>query len=203
MPPHHRGPRATPKAAPKTAPNPKTKSGKTQLTAGKRTPGVRRAGRPSKVENPTVVETFFAALEKGLTLRTATAAAGVSVASVLDWVRAGSQGDEEYRAFAERYKAARAKAEVHLAEMLHKHMPEDPASVRFALERQFPESWARKDKLTLSGHVDPSPGGGPTSSELLAEMTDEELAAHDALLRTVQARLDAKRAASSAQAVSA
>lgn len=113
-----------------------------------------KVGRPTSCTED-VVQAVVRAVERGLSLRAAAAAAGVSKESVLNWKKRGASGEEPFASFLHRVTRARAAAEERMAAVVEQAAAsaDDKVSLSAAqwwLERRRPERWARKDRPQLT-----------------------------------------------------
>jgi len=102
----------------------------------------RRVGRPTSL-TPAVAETIIDAMCGGNYMETAAALAGISVATLRNWLRAGRRGESpELADFAQAIARARAVAEVRDLERIGR----DPSwqSAAWRLERRHPKRWGRR-----------------------------------------------------------
>jgi hypothetical protein len=102
----------------------------------------RRVGRPTSL-TPEVAKIIVDAMHAGNYLETAAALAGISVATLRNWLRVGRRGESpELADFAQAVTQARAIAEVRDLDRIGR----DPSwqSAAWRLERRHPKRWGRR-----------------------------------------------------------
>lgn len=115
-----------------------------------REPSQMKTGRPTSCTDE-VVQAVVRAVERGLSLRAAAAAAGVSRESLTNWNRRGATGEEPYATFLRLVTRARATAEERMAAVVEQMATSGDVKVSLNaatwwLERRRPERWARRDR---------------------------------------------------------
>lgn len=142
---------------------------------------VRRGrGRPICLD-PTRRRLFLAAIRAGNRVPVAATLAGLSAATVQEWIRRGDGRDHRpakpfYRQFVDDVETARAEAEVYAVSVIWKAMAKDPRWAVWWLERTDPY-WCqrRMPPQPVQGAVDPSPDTNPTMGVIT--ISPEELRA--------------------------
>jgi hypothetical protein len=109
-------------------------------------------GRPSKL-TPVVKERFIKALKNGAHIKTAAESAGVSYATICQWMSRGKgthptrKKTEEYVSFVDDVTRAIADAEMILISRVNNASLEDWRAAAWILPRRHPERWSDKHRL--------------------------------------------------------
>jgi hypothetical protein len=97
---------------------------------------------------PALQKVILDLLRKGNYRKTAAAAAGITYQTFLNWIH---RADEPFASFAQGVFQAEAEGEVALLRRVQRAARTDVANARWLLERKYPEHWARKERVELSG----------------------------------------------------
>jgi transposase len=120
-------------------------------------------GRPTK-RTPETEEAIFAALRKGMTKKAAAASGGITYTTLREW-------EQAFPEFAEALKAAEADSQQELLKKIWTASDQQWQAAAWMLERRWPQDFARRQALEMSG-----PDGGPIeTASRPAELSDEEL----------------------------
>lgn len=98
--------------------------------------------RPSKL-TPEREQRLLAAIRAGSTYRAAAAAAGISEDTLARWVKRSA-------ANAEALTRAEGESEVALVAIIRAAAPHDWRAAAHLLERRWPDSWGRREKLDVN-----------------------------------------------------
>ena len=130
--------------------------------------------RPTKLTDE-VQAKFCEALGLGVSIEAAAAHAGVSPATVHNWMKAGRDGKAPYVEFFAAATRARDRAEVRFAAVVAKAAQEGSASAaQWWLERRRPEHWARRDAdVQVTTHVHGASDGAIALLRRLADAPPE------------------------------
>jgi transposase len=122
-------------------------------------------GRPTK-RTPETVERIEQSLRKGMTRKASAAAAGISYQTLREW-------EKDFPDFAESLQSAEADSQHELLRRIWAaaEQPDRWQAAAWMLERRWPQDFARRQALEMSG-----PDGGPIETATRpAELSDEEL----------------------------
>jgi len=154
--------------------------------------GRKGVGRRSLIYDEKIVRTFLESVLKGNWLNVAAQVAGISEATVKDWLNRGEaakevedkgepvpQDDVVYLTFLSDFRRADATAQDRVVGNLSKQTETSPIASMGMLKMRWPKQWREAPtQMEVSG-----PGGGPIALvPALAQLTDEELAAKAAQL---------------------
>jgi transposase len=118
--------------------------------------------RPTKLTKPAQAR-IVAAAAAGNTRRVCALAAGISDATLYDWISRGKRGEASYLEFLESLRLAEAKAEMNAVAVWQEAMPGNWQAARDFLARRWPEDWGTRDR-----HEHTGPEGGPITMMELA-----------------------------------
>jgi transposase len=120
-------------------------------------------GRPTK-RTPEAQERILAALRKGMTKKAAAAAGGMGYSTLNEW-------EHDEPEFADAVKAAESDSQEALLRKIWTASDQQWQAAAWMLERRWPQDFARRQALEMSG-----PDGGPIETATRpAELSDEEL----------------------------
>jgi transposase len=120
-------------------------------------------GRPTK-RTPEAQERILAALRKGMTKKAAAAAGGMGYSTLNEW-------EHDEPEFADAVKAAESDSQQELLKKIWTASDQQWQAAAWMLERRWPQDFARRQALEMSG-----PDGGPIeTASRPAELSDEEL----------------------------
>jgi hypothetical protein len=77
-------------------------------------------------------------LEKGNTVRTATAACGIAESTYFSWIQRGEAGEPEFMEFSQACASAKATAKQMLTDIIVAAAPRDPKMACWLLEKLYP-----------------------------------------------------------------
>ena len=106
--------------------------------------------RPTKCTD-VVVKTILAALREGNFREVAAEAAGIDPGTLMRWMK--RKGEPYASSFRRALLAAERGAESLLVKRQMAFGKKDARANQYLLERRFPERWARRDRVELSGSV--------------------------------------------------
>lgn len=158
-------------------------------------------GRPSKVNDTSMVNRVIDAIALGCTYEAACTAGPISVRTFYEWMgraeRDAMAGVDEspYVVFADRVAAANLEAERRVTEMWVAAIPTDWRAARDFLERRFPSRWRRPQNDPGRREV---VGGYTPPEDFLAE--EERIEALCDAIEAFVARSDAEDAHTDATA---
>jgi hypothetical protein len=104
--------------------------------------GLTAGGRPTLLDDA-VADKLVTMLRAGNYVAVAANAAGISEATLRDWMTRGRAGEEPYATLAERVERARSEGEVRNVATIAKAATERWDAAAWLLERQYPERWGR------------------------------------------------------------
>jgi hypothetical protein len=119
-----------------------------------------KRGRPTLLEeSPKVAEDFLTAVRAGNYLHVATAFAGLSRETPIEWRKRGARDlrkgeDTIYARFATAVDVALAHAEVHSVAAIRSATKENWQAAAWLLERRHPDRWSRHVTIDLSKCTD-------------------------------------------------
>jgi transposase len=116
-------------------------------------------------------ENFMRIIRNGNSRRNACDAIGISERTLYVWQqRAEKEPETEFFHFFQCLKKAESEAERAAVSVIRSAMTEHWQAAAWFLERKFPETWARKEKVEHSG-----PDGGPIQGQIVCGMTREQI----------------------------
>ena len=116
-------------------------------------------GRPSKLDDLTA-KRIVDAIARGLPRRTAARIANVVPSTLALWLQKGRAGDPNYSDFSDRVKAAEARGEDEIVQLLRGHAKTSWQACAYLLDRRNPKDWVLKkavDEAAKPGEVTQSP----------------------------------------------
>ena len=145
-----------------------------------------KVGRPSKF-GPGVVEELERNISAGLPYHVACNLSGVAYSTYRNWMVAAAEegADPELVEFLERITRAETRAEARLADQWLSKTADDWRASRDYLARRWPERWASKDRMQMTGL-----GGGPVEHAVRVWIPHNN---RDALPPHAQKALEAKK----------
>lgn len=105
-------------------------------------------GRPSKL-TPEVTKRFLDAVRLGSPYELACKYAGITYDTLVNWRKRGEKGEDAYSEFFESLSLAEGQAVIQWLAQIEKHSQADAKWAAWKLERRYPESFGRQDKLTI------------------------------------------------------
>lgn len=110
-------------------------------------------GRPSKLDDLTA-KRIVDAIARGLPRRTAARIANVVPSTLALWLQKGRAGDPLYSDFSDRVKAAEARGEDEIVQLLRGHAKTSWQACAYLLDRRNPRDWLVKKAVDEA----PKPG---------------------------------------------